>query len=72
MDRVWNWAMIDPNSDGRVVASVPDLDDVAASATTTTEKDALAQDRFGQPLSTVRRQAGILMDVHSALSQGTF
>ncbi len=26
---------------------------------------------FGQPLSTVRRQAGILMDVHSALSQGT-
>ena len=25
------------------------------------------EDHFGQPLSTVRRQAGILMDVHSAL-----
>src|SRR5262245_13842831 len=26
-----------------------------------------AEDHFGQPLSTARRQAGILMDVHSAL-----
>ena len=38
--RIWYWAMIDRASDGRVVASVPDLDDVAASAST--EKDALA------------------------------
>jgi predicted RNase H-like HicB family nuclease len=40
MYRVWYWAMIDRESDGRVVASVPDLDDVAVSAST--EKDALA------------------------------
>ena len=40
MYRVWYWAMIDRDSDGRVVASVPDLDDVAVSAST--EKDALA------------------------------
>src|SRR5258708_4037401 len=30
-----------------------------------------ADNHFGQPLSTVRCQAGILMDVHSALPQGT-
>ena len=40
MYRIWYWAMIDRESDGRVVASVPDLDDVAVSAST--EKDALA------------------------------
>ena len=38
--RIWYWAMIDRESDGRVVASVPDLDDVAVSAST--EKDAIA------------------------------
>ena len=41
MYRVWYWAMIDRDSEGRFVASVPDLDDVAASAST--EKGAVAQ-----------------------------
>jgi predicted RNase H-like HicB family nuclease len=40
MYRVWYWAMIDRDSEGRFVASVPDLDDVAASAST--EKGAVA------------------------------
>src|SRR5712664_3750980 len=30
-----------------------------------------AENHFDQPLSTERRQTGILMDVHSALSQGS-
>jgi predicted RNase H-like HicB family nuclease len=40
MYRIWYWAMIDRDSEGRFVASVPDLDDVAVSAST--EKDAVA------------------------------
>ena len=40
MYRIWYWAMIDRHSDGRFVATVPDLEDVAASAET--EKDAVA------------------------------
>jgi predicted RNase H-like HicB family nuclease len=30
MYKVWYWALIDRESDGRFVASIPDLDDVAA------------------------------------------
>ena len=40
MYKVWYWTMIDRESDGRFIASVPDLVDVAAYGAT--EKDALA------------------------------
>jgi predicted RNase H-like HicB family nuclease len=40
MYKVWYWTMIDRESDGRFIASVPDLVDVAAYGDT--EKDALA------------------------------
>src|SRR5262245_20274559 len=40
MYRIWYWAMIDRESNGRFVASVPDLGDVAAWGET--EKDAVA------------------------------
>jgi predicted RNase H-like HicB family nuclease len=37
---VWYWAMIDRENDGRFVASIPDLWDLAASGDT--DKDAVA------------------------------
>jgi predicted RNase H-like HicB family nuclease len=40
MYRVWYWAMIDRESDGRFIASIPDLDDLAAYGYT--DKDAVA------------------------------
>jgi predicted RNase H-like HicB family nuclease len=40
MYRIWYWAMIDREGDGRFIASIPDLGDVAARGST--EKDALA------------------------------
>ena len=40
MYRVWYWAMIDRESDGRFIASIPDLGDLAAYGEN--EKDALA------------------------------
>ena len=40
MYKVWYWALIDRESDGRFVASVPDLDDVAAWGPT--DKEAVA------------------------------
>jgi hypothetical protein len=40
MYRVWYWAMIDLENDGRFVASIPDLDDLAAYGHT--DKDAVA------------------------------
>ena len=40
MYRVWYWAMIDRESDGRFIASIPDLDDLAAYGDT--DKDAVA------------------------------
>src|SRR5262249_339484 len=40
MYRIWYWAMIDRESDGRFVASIPDLGDVAAWGET--DKDAIA------------------------------
>ena len=40
MYRVWYWAMIDRESDGRFVASIPDLGDLAAYGDT--DKDAVA------------------------------
>jgi predicted RNase H-like HicB family nuclease len=40
MYKVWYWALIDRESDGRFVASVPDLDDVAAWGPT--DKEAIA------------------------------
>ena len=40
MYRVWYWAMIDRESDGRFVASIPDLWDLAAYGDT--DKDAVA------------------------------
>jgi predicted RNase H-like HicB family nuclease len=40
MYRIWYWAMIGRESDGRFVASVPDLGDVAAWGET--DKDAIA------------------------------
>ncbi len=40
MYRVWYWAMIDRESDGRFVASIPDLGDLAAYGNT--DKDAVA------------------------------
>jgi predicted RNase H-like HicB family nuclease len=40
MYRIWYWAMIDRESDGRFIASIPDLGDVAARGST--EKDAVA------------------------------
>jgi predicted RNase H-like HicB family nuclease len=40
MYRVWYWAMIDRESDGRFVASIPDLGDLAAFGDT--DKDAVA------------------------------
>jgi predicted RNase H-like HicB family nuclease len=39
MYRVWYWSTIDRESDGRFIASIPDLEDVAAWGPT--EKDAL-------------------------------
>jgi predicted RNase H-like HicB family nuclease len=40
MYRVWYWAMIDRESDGRFIASIPDLGDLAAYGEN--EKDAVA------------------------------
>ena len=40
MYRVWYWAMIDRESDGRFIAIIPDLGDLAASGEN--EKDAVA------------------------------
>ena len=40
MYRVWYWAMIDRENDGRFVASIPDLGDLAAYGNT--YKDAVA------------------------------
>ena len=40
MYRIWYWAMIDRESDGRFVASIPDLGDLAAYGDT--DKDAVA------------------------------
>ena len=40
MYRVWYWAMIDRESDGRFLASIPDLWDLAAYGDT--DKDAVA------------------------------
>ena len=40
MYRVWYWAMIDRESDGRFIASIPDLGDLAAHGDT--DKDAVA------------------------------
>lgn len=40
MYRVWYWAMIDRESDGRFVASIPDLGDLAAYGVT--DKEAVA------------------------------
>lgn len=40
MYKVWYWALIDRDTDGRFVASIPDLDDVAAWGPT--DKEAVA------------------------------
>jgi len=40
MYRVWYWAMIDRESDGRFIATIPDLEDLAAYGEN--EKDAVA------------------------------
>jgi predicted RNase H-like HicB family nuclease len=40
MYRIWYWAMIDRETDGRFVASIPDLGDLAAYGDT--DKDAVA------------------------------
>jgi len=40
MYRVWYWAMIDRENDGRFIASIPDLGDLAAYGAT--DKDAVA------------------------------
>ena len=40
MYRVWYWAMIDRENDGRFIASIPDLGDLAAYGDT--DKDAVA------------------------------
>jgi predicted RNase H-like HicB family nuclease len=40
MYRVWYWALVDRESDGRFVASIPDLGDLAAYGEN--EKDAVA------------------------------
>jgi predicted RNase H-like HicB family nuclease len=40
MYRVWYWAIVDRESDGRFLASIPDLGDLAAYGDT--EKDAVA------------------------------
>jgi predicted RNase H-like HicB family nuclease len=41
MYRIWYWAMIDRETDGRFVASIPDLDDVSAWGAS--ERDAVTQ-----------------------------
>jgi predicted RNase H-like HicB family nuclease len=41
MFRVWYWAAIDRESDGRFIANIPDLGDLAAYGEN--EKDAVAQ-----------------------------
>lgn len=40
MYKVWYWTMVDRDNEGRFIASIPDLADVAAYGAT--EKDALA------------------------------
>jgi predicted RNase H-like HicB family nuclease len=40
MYKVWYWTLVDRDSEGRFIASIPDLADVAAYGTS--EKDALA------------------------------
>jgi predicted RNase H-like HicB family nuclease len=40
MYRIWYWAVVSRDSDGRFVASIPDLDDLAAYGSN--EKDAVA------------------------------
>ena len=41
MYRVWYWAMVDRETDGRFIASIPDLGDLAAYGEN--EKDAVAR-----------------------------
>jgi predicted RNase H-like HicB family nuclease len=41
MYRIWYWAMIDRQTDGRFVASIPDLGDLAAYGVT--DKEAVTQ-----------------------------
>ena len=41
MYRIWYWATVDRESDGRFIASIPDLGDLAAYGDT--DKDAVAQ-----------------------------
>ena len=40
MYRIWYWAMLDRDSDGRFIASIPDLGDLAAYGDT--DKEAVA------------------------------
>jgi predicted RNase H-like HicB family nuclease len=40
MYKVWYWTLVDRDSEGRFIASIPDLEDVAAYGAS--EKDALA------------------------------
>jgi hypothetical protein len=40
MYRIWYWAIIDRETDGRFIASIPDLEDFAAYGET--DKDAVA------------------------------
>ena len=44
MYRIWYWATIDRESDGRYVASIPDLDDVAAWGSTESDAKSHAAD----------------------------
>jgi len=41
MYRIWYWARVDRESDGRILASIPDLGDLAAYGDT--DKDAVAR-----------------------------
>jgi len=45
MYRIWYWATIDREHNGRFIASIPDLGDLAASGDS--DKDAVSQIRLG-------------------------
>ncbi len=56
MYRIWYWAMIDRGSDGRFIASVPDLGDLAAYGDT--DKDAVRRQSSEMPSHIRSKEVG--------------
>jgi hypothetical protein len=67
MYRIWYWAMVDREYDGRFIASIPDLGDLAAYGKN--EKDAVALTSRSSPPSTSGRlwRGGSRLPAHGTL-----